>query len=67
MKKALSYLVNRNLARGWSGWLEMWAERLAKLESFAAAWPSSFIVNLLAAGLRGSSPWRHVMIRWPRR
>ena len=33
MKKALSYFVNREFSRGWSGWQASWAERLAKLES----------------------------------
>ena len=58
MKKALSYLVNGTRSR-----LERVGGdvRSASRSSspFAAAWPSSFIVNLLAAGLGGSSPWRH--------
>ena len=33
MSRALKYFINRNLARGWVGWHEKWAEQRRKLLS----------------------------------
>jgi len=57
MSKALLYLLNRELARGWTAWYETWEVLKAKRESMRKS-----LGHLLHRGLsRGLSAWMEIL------